>query len=307
MQEKEKNYVSAVIYLGEEKSSAAPFLETLTGQLSARFSEYELVFVEDASRDGTEAAVKEFLAGMEEAPPVTMVHMSLRQGTELAMNAGIDIAVGDFVYEFDSMKTPYPAEMILEAYDTCLAGSDIVAVSPRRNREAISSLFYRLFNKNSGSKYKLRTDAFRLLSRRAINRVRAMSATVPYRKAAYAASGLRLENLLYDGDAPGLTDELRATRAMDALSLYTDVASRFSLGISVLMLVLMLVALVYIVVVYFAAGGVVEGWTTTMLLLTGGFFGVFLLFTIVLKYLSLLVSLVFKQQKYLVESVEKIV
>ena len=43
-----------------------------------------------------------------------------------------------------------------------------------------------------------------------------------------------------------------------------------------------------------------------MLLLSGGFFGVFLVLTIVVKYLSLLVGLVFRRQKYLVESVEKL-
>lgn len=43
-----------------------------------------------------------------------------------------------------------------------------------------------------------------------------------------------------------------------------------------------------------------------MLVLTLGFFGVFLILAIVLKYLSLLVDLVFRHQKYLVESVEKL-
>lgn len=306
MATKEKNFVSAVVYLGNEKDCAVPFLSMLTGRLSARFEHYELVFVEDSSRDGTEAAVKDFLRQMENAPPVTMIHMSLKQGLELAMNAGLDMAIGDFVYEFDTMKMPYPEELVNQAYDTCLAGNDIVSVSPAHNRNVASSLFYKMFNANSSSKYQLRTDAFRLLSRRAINRVNSLSATMPYRKAAYAASGLKIGTLTFEGVAGSAGEDLRFSRAVDSLALYTGVGYRVSLGISGVMLVLMLAALVYVVAYNLSGVPIAEGWTTTMLLLTGGFFGVFLVLALVLKYLSLLVDLIFKKQKYLVESVEKI-
>ena len=71
------------------------------------------------------------------------------------------------------------------------------------------------------------------------------------------------------------------------------------------MLGVALFSVIYTVVIY-CAGKPIEGWTTTMLLLSACFFGVFLLFTFVIKYLSLIVDLVFRNQKYLVESVEKI-
>lgn len=308
MAEKEKNYVSAVIYLGNQKALARPFLSALCSQLATRFAHYELVFVEDASTDGTEAEVKSFLQDLEDKPQVSMVHMSIRQGAELAMNAGLDIAIGDFVYEFDTMELSYPAETIALAYDTCLLGNDIVTVGPKRNRKVTSSLFYSLFNASNHSRHKLRTDVFHLLSRRAINRVRAISDDMPYRKAAYAASGLKMKALLYTGRRGQRGEKMRLSKAVNSLALYTNVAYKVSLAISVLMLLLMLAALVYVVVLFAlrGPGGLQSGWTTTMLLLTGGFFGVFLMLAFVLKYLSLLVELVFKKQKYLVESVEKI-
>ena len=57
---------------------------------------------------------------------------------------------------------------------------------------------------------------------------------------------------------------------------------------------------------YLGGGKPIEGWTTTMLVLTLGFFGVFLILAVVLRYLTLLVDLVFKHQRYLVEGIEKI-
>ncbi len=307
MADRDKNYVSAVVYLGDEKGCAASFLGILCEELSGRFEHYELVFVEDASRDGTEAEVRAFLDGMEAAPPVTVIHMSLKQGLEPSMNAGLDMAVGDFVYEFDSMEMPWPAEMILRAYDECQAGSDIVPVAPEKNRGAGASLFYRIFNRYSRSRYPLRTDAFRLVSRRAINRVHAISESLPYRKAAYAASGLKMKTITYAGSAGGGAGQLRFGRAVDSLALYTGVAAKCSMAVAGLMLALMLAALVYIVVVNFGlAVSPAPGWTTTMLMLTGGFFAVFLLLGFVLKYLALLVELIFRKQTYLVESVEKL-
>ena len=109
---KEKNFVSAVIYLGEEKDQAAPFLQMLTGRLAARFEQYELVFVEDASRDGTEAGVKDLLSDREVPPPVTMGHMSLRRGLELARNAGLEMAGGKVVYEYESLYVGYPSQAV---------------------------------------------------------------------------------------------------------------------------------------------------------------------------------------------------
>lgn len=32
------------------------------------------------------------------------------------MNAGLDAAIGDYVYEFDSTQTPYPIELVFESY-----------------------------------------------------------------------------------------------------------------------------------------------------------------------------------------------
>ena len=144
----------------------------------------------------------------------------------------------------------------------------------------------------------------RLVSRRAINRVHASSETLPYRKAAYAASGLKMTDLEFDGR---LTDNSggRFALAMDSLALYTDAGYKLSAGIAIVMMFLALAELAYTLII-FCAGHPIEGWTTMMFVLTLGFAGLFAVLTIIIKYLSLLVDLVFKKQNYLIESIEKI-
>ena len=302
MNTKEKNFISAVVYLHNDGARAAEFCRAVAAELDARFAQYELIAVDDACSDDTVESLRAW--GKEQAAPLTIVHMSLYHGLENAMNAGLDAAIGDYVYEFDSAGMPYPASCIFEAYRTALQGNDIVSVCPRTTRSGASRLFYKIFNANSHSPYRLRTDAFRLVSRRAINRVHATSAHLPYRKAAYAASGLKMADLVFDGRMtekhPG-----RFRLALDSLALYTDAGFRASMGITLCMLALALAELLYTLVIFFT-GHPVAGWTTTMFVITVGFAGLFAVLTIVVKYLSLLLDLTFQQQKYLVESIEKL-
>ena len=298
---KEKNFISAVVYLHNDGVRAVKFFKLLTEQLDAHFEQYELIAVDDACTDDTVPLLRDWAKDL--TRPLTFLHMSLFQRLEPCMNAGLDASIGDYVYEFDTTDVPYPADMIFAAYQTALTGSDIVSVCPNRTNGS-SRLFYGVFNANSHSAYRLRTDAFRLVSRRAINRVHASSEHLPYRKAAYAASGLKMTDLTFEGR---IIDKGtgRFSLAADSLTLYTDAGFKFSAGITLIMMVLALAELVYTLVI-FATGHPVEGWTTMMFVLTLGFAGVFAVLAIIVKYLSLLVDLIFKKQKYLIESVEKI-
>ena len=298
---KEKNFISAVVYLHNDGAQAVRFFKALNAVLDQHFEQYELVAVDDACADDTIPTLRDWAKALEK--PLTILHLSLHQGRETAMNAGLDAAIGDYVYEFDSTQTPYPIELVFEAYRAAMAGSDIVSVCPRSTAGS-SKMFYRVFNGNSHSAYKLRTDAFRLVSRRAINRVHASSETLPYRKAAYAASGLKMTDLEFDGQLT-VKQKGRFNLALDSLTLYTNFGFKASVTVTLCMMALALAELIYTLVI-FATGHPVEGWTTTMFVITVGFAGLFAVLTIVVKYLSLLLNLTFRQQKYLVESIEKL-
>ena len=266
---KDNNFISAVVYLHNDGARAVEFCRTVAAELDANFKQYELVVVDDACTDDT---VKQLRAwGREQDAPLTILHMSIYHGLEDAMNAGLDAAIGDYVYEFDSTELCYAPT---------------------------------LFNAHSQSAYRLRTDAFRLVTRRAINRVHASSTHLPYRKAAYAASGLRMVDLEFDGQLT-VKQKGRFNLALDSLTLYTNFGFKASVTVTLCMMALALAELIYTLVI-FATGHPVEGWTTTMFVITVGFAGLFAVLTIIVKYLSLLLNLTFRQQKYLVESIEKL-
>ena len=150
---KEKNFISAVVYLRNDGKAVAPFLAMLKEELEAHFEQYEIVAVDDASTDNTAEEVRRFARENMEKP-LTLLHTSIRQDTEKCMNAGQDCAIGDFVYEFDSVQQPYAPGLIFEAYQTALKGSDVVTVSPSRVK-AGSKLFYSVLSGKINTVYDL--------------------------------------------------------------------------------------------------------------------------------------------------------
>ena len=85
---------------------------------------------------------------------LSIVNMSYYQGIELAMNAGVDMAIGDFVYEFDSIVDESEKQIIIDIYNKSLEGYDIVSATSGKNRTTFSTLFYKVFNKYSNTEYK---------------------------------------------------------------------------------------------------------------------------------------------------------
>lgn len=298
---KEQNFVSAVVYLHNNESDVEPFFRSLINELENHFEKYEIIAVNAASTDGTLQRLAPI--ARELRAPLTVVHMSLMQSREACMNAGLDASIGDYVFEFDSVEQVFPADYIFQAYETALTGNDVVSVCPER-QSLLSTAFYRIFNRHAMTPYALRTEAFRLVSRRAVNRVHATSSYMPYRKAAFAMSGLSCAHLEYPGKSCDM-QEHRLHLAVESLLLYTNAGYRFSVMFSLSMLAVTLVSVLYSLVV-FTMGKPVEGWTTTILLLTCCFSGVFVLMTIIIKYLALILELIFKNERYLIKNVEKI-
>ena len=74
---------------------------------------------------------------------------------------------------------------------------------------------------------------------------------------------------------------------------------------TILMMFMSVFMVIYSVVIY-ATAHPVAGWTTTILFLSVAFFGLFGVVSIVIKYLQLLVNLVFKRKQYSFESIEKL-
>ena len=309
---KEKNFVSCVIYLHNDSNSVKDFLGMICHSMKNNFEKYEIICVNDGCTDDTILQVRDFLEEEKEQHVVSLINLSYYQGVENAMNAGRDLAVGDFLFEFDSCIKDFEESLLMEVYRRSLVGYDVVAAAPLRYVPLSSRLFYTVYNWGSRYKGKIRQERFRIISRRAINRVNQMNAYIPYRKALYVNCGLKMDTIVYDnkvGYRKMHNKEERGTRsglALDTIIIFTNVLEKVSLLLSIGFMAMMLFTIGDIVYTIFGDVKPIEGWLSTVCLISVGFFMLFVMLTMIFKYLSVILNMMFRRQRYVIEGVEKL-
>ncbi len=310
MDNKEKNFVSSIIYVHNAEKRVADFLKSIIEIMEENFEHSEIICVNDCSDDDSVAEIRK-CSEIAKTTCVSVVNMSYFHGLELAMNAGMDLSIGDFVFEFDNTFLDFGPETVMQIYRKTLEGVDIVSASPDKQVSISSRIFYKVYSKFSNTSYKMTTESFRVLSRRVINRISSMNKTIPYRKAIYAGSGLKSGNIKYSPKPISYEGkdkrekEYRSGLAVDTLILFTGLGYSFAKAMTALMMLVSVFMIFYSVVIFVTAHPV-EGWTTTIMFLSVAFFGLFFVLTIIVKYMQLLVNLVFKRKSYSFESIEKL-
>lgn len=309
-QNKEKNFVSSVVYCCNDANRIGAFIKNLDETLVTNFLKYEIVVVNDASDDDSIKLIKNYAHKVNEGEmehTITILNMSYRQGLEASMNAGLNLAIGDFVFEFDSVNDDYDWSMLMEVYHHGLTGYDIVSARSERKPRSSSQFYYWVFNKYAHLQHTIGPDSFRMLSRRAINRIHSITQSIPYRKAAYANCGLAVDTITYksiDKIHRKQYDDRRIV-AVESLLLFTDVPFRATMILAGLMLFVSVAVGIY-AVVYKLLSSPVEGWTTTIFFIAFGFSGLFIILSMVIRYMQTLVRLNFRKKDYLFESIEKL-
>ena len=291
MNKKESVFISAVLYLSDFANDAEKFTRNLLDSLKSYFDHYEVIIVDDCSTKH-ERFLKEVLPTLADST-ITVVHMSVKQGIEACLCAGLDVSIGDFVFEFDTLEMAFDKGLLWDVYQEELKGNDVVSVEPKQNNVS-RSLFYRLFNKYSNADYDINASAFRLVSRRAINRVLELNMSSAFRQAVYASCGLKNSRIEYKGSAsPRKARGL--SLAIDSFLLYTEF-SKHVCTVSLLFI---------IALIAFGIAGLVtgSGWMFSVSVLVG--VALILVDIVFLLYYARLI-LKEKDTKYLISNIDKI-
>jgi glycosyltransferase involved in cell wall biosynthesis len=174
--------VSVVLSFRNEAANLAPLVARLDRALARETPDYELIFVNDASTDGS---LEILIAERERNPRVKIVNLSRRFGVAEGVLAGMAAASGDAVIYMDA-DLQDPPELVPALIARWRAGADVVhTVRTRRRAESplkmgATRLAYRLIR--SASSIELAVDAgdFKLLSRRAVDHLLQIRESDPY-------------------------------------------------------------------------------------------------------------------------------
>lgn len=305
--DKEKNFISAVVYVHNNEDEIEYFLKSINETLASNFEKYEIICVNDYSTDDTVKIINNISKEFQNTT-VNIINMSYKQGLEKSMLAGVDFAIGDFVFEFDSCIIDYDLSLIMDVYHKSLEGYDIVAASPNKNNSLFSSVFYTLLNKIGGQD-KLKSERFRILSRRGINRVNQNTSNIVYRKVVYYSCGLKYTHITYK---PVIKKQINKdflynqNLAIDSIIAFTNIGYKISMTATLVMMCLLIMSIVYSLIVKILGLNVSGGWMTLMWIMSLSFFVLFGLASIIIRYLSMILGLVNNRSSYSYDSINKI-
>ncbi len=119
--------ISLCIPMYNENSIVADTARTLHAYMSATFSDYEIIFSNDGSKDGCDKTVEAL-----ELPNVRVVGYPVNQGKGCAVRTAFLAAEGDIVM-FTDADLAYGTDVIKQVYDTFLQNPDADMVIGSRN------------------------------------------------------------------------------------------------------------------------------------------------------------------------------
>lgn len=213
--------------------------------------DFEFLFVNDGSRDGTLESIKKLGA---QDKRVGYLNLSRNFGKEIAMIAGLDHADADAVVIIDA-DLQDPPELITEMIGYWEQGYDDV-FARRRSRQGeswfkrlTSTWYYRVLQSSTNVPIQIDTGDFRLLDRRCVEALRQFRESGRNTKALFSWIGFKKKEILYDRD-PRLAGETKwnypklINLAIDGITSFTTAPLRAA---SILGLIVSAAAFTYIV------------------------------------------------------------
>lgn len=258
--------LSVVIPCYNESENLALFISRLCEQLDRIFPAYEILIINDGSKDNT----REVALGLTN-PNIYYIEFSRNFGKEAAIMAGLDKASGDLVLLIDA-DFQHPFEKISEMLDLWKSGYQMIyCVIVNRLGESLikrlgTKLFYRLMNTSEVTIPENAGD-FRLLDRKVVDALKDLPEKNRFMKGLYAWVGFKSiaipfePNSRYAGNSSFSLKKL-SRLALSGLTSFTTIPLQLWVIIGTIISLLALIYGIYIAIDTLFYGNPVNGWPT---------------------------------------------
>ncbi|MBR1930484.1 MAG: glycosyltransferase family 2 protein [Lachnospiraceae bacterium] len=300
--------LSVVLPAYNEEQNIANTAKVLSGLLEQNAIAYELVFIDDGSKDGT---LKEIEKAAAENTHIKGAGFSRNFGKEAAIFAGLELAVGDAVIVMDC-DLQHPPQIIPEMWELWQQGAEVVeGVKSSRGRESLgyklsAGLFYKIMSKLIRMDMSASSD-FKLLDRKVVNVLLELPERNTFFRALSFWVGFQTESVQYEvqerqyGESKWSFWSLMKYAIANATSFSTlplqlvMILGMISIGFSIVLAIQTLVR--------YLTHTAVEGFTTVILLIliVGGFIMISL--GIIGHYIARIYEEVKGRPKYIISSV----
>ena len=286
--------ISIIIPAYNEEESL-PFLYERLEKLMDSITnyEFEILFINDGSKDNTLNLIKEY---REKDSRISYVDFSRNFGKEIGMIAGLDYATGDAVIFMDA-DLQDPPELIPEMIKYWEKGYDDV-YAQRRSRAGetflkkfTSKMYYKVLQTLTSVPIQKDTGDFRLLDRRCVNALKKLRETDRNSKSMFSWIGYKKKAVLYDRD-PRVAGKTKwnykklVNLAIDGITSFTTSPLRISTYIAIPTFLALFVYFIYVIIKCITQDVAIQAFQAIILLVLF-FSGVqILLFGIIGEYLG---------------------
>ena len=268
--------ISLIVPCYNEQEALPIFYRETKKVMQSMDCDYEMIFVNDGSKDGTLDLLKEFA---KEDSHVTYIGFSRNFGKEAAMYAGFCNVTGDYAAVMDADMQDPPA--LLPQMLALLTSGEYDSVATRRvNREGeppirswFARKFYQIINRISDADIVDGARDFRLMKREMVDAIVEMGEYNRFSKGIFGWIGFRTYWLPYE-NVNRVAGETKwnfwklLKYAIDGIINFSQaplaVASWFGMG----MTLLSFIAVIFIVVRKLVFGDPVTGWASTACIIT---------------------------------------
>lgn len=266
--------VSVVVPVFNEEGCVQSLKGRLVKVLEA-YREYEILFVNDGSTDGTLAKLK---ALHRENKRINFLSFSRNFGHQNAIRAGIHFAKGDCIISMDG-DLQHPPELIPDLISKWLDGSDIVYTIRRESKKTPvlkrlgSRLFYKIMNTLSDINFAQGEADFRLLDRNAAEELNNLNENAVFFRGIVKWLGFEQTGIEYTPEERKWGKSKYSRKKMFALAA-TGITSfsvkplRISTLIGITIAFLSILYGIYALYVKFFTDNTVEGWTSVFFMVS---------------------------------------
>ena len=221
--------ISVVIPVYNEEANIAALYDRLRSVLDAMSVSYELIFVNDGSRD---RSLNLLLALAAHDKHLGYIDLSRNFGHQVAVTAGLDAARGDAVVIIDA-DLQDPPELIPRLYDKLPDGYEVVYAKRRSRRgeslakKLTARLFYRILTAITRISIPVDTGDFRIISRKVVEGLKRMPEQHKFLRGQISWIGYQQTFVEYDraeraGGGTGYTYRKMIRLALDGITGFSD-------------------------------------------------------------------------------------
>ena len=273
--------------------------------------EYELLFVNDGSVDGSYGILKE-LAALDKN--VRVVNFSRNFGHEAAMIAGIDFASGDAVICMDC-DLQHPPECIPKILKKMEEGYEVINMVRTRNTSAgliknvTSSAFYKLINRMSDVKFEANASDFFAVNAQAARVLKEnYREKIRFLRGYVQSIGFQKTTIEYEARARFAGESKYSLKSLFRFSVntilcFSDLPLKLGIYTGCIVALFGLAVMVYTIYTW-AKYGAPSGYATIVVLLSFMFAVLFILVGIIGEYIAILFAELKDRPMYIVRDTE---